>query len=88
MKTSRILLMLTSLVLVSACGTKGDLVLPGKETPRRTVAPITLPGAADSARDSDATSTGAGETIDAAGESSDPAGDAADTPPAEPPTDE
>ena len=50
MKTSRLLLLSTSLLLVAACGTKGPLVLPGKETPARTVEPVELPDDADDDR--------------------------------------
>jgi predicted small lipoprotein YifL len=62
MKTSRVVILLTCLVLVAACGTKGDLVLPGKETPARTVDPIDLPGDADASKDQGDT----GEPADAA----------------------
>ena len=51
MKTSRLLLLSTSLLLVAACGTKGPLVLPGKETPARQVEPIELPDDADAMTD-------------------------------------
>ena len=51
MKTSRLLLLSTSLLLAAACGTKGPLVLPGKETPARQVEPIELPDDADAMTD-------------------------------------
>ena len=63
MNTSRLLLLSTSLLLVAACGTKGPLVLPGKETPARTVEPVELPDDADAMRDDRDT---AGEPADAA----------------------
>ena len=62
MKTSRLLLLSTSLLLAAACGTKGPLVLPGKETPARQV-PVELPDDADAMRDDRDT---AGEPADAA----------------------
>ncbi len=33
MKTTRLCLLLLSLVLLAACGTKGDLVMPDKPAP-------------------------------------------------------
>ena len=54
MKTSRLLLLSTSLLLAAACGTKGPLVLPGKETPARQVEPIELPDDADAMTDAHA----------------------------------
>ena len=51
MKTSRLLLLSTSLLLAAACGTKGPLVLPGKETPARQVEPIERPDDADAMTD-------------------------------------
>ena len=51
MKTSRLLLLSSSLLLAAACGTKGPLVLPGKETPARQVEPIELPDDADAMTD-------------------------------------
>lgn len=56
MKTSRIVLLLTSLVLVAACGVKGPLVLPDKETPARTIEPIDSP--ADAAAQEDTVDAG------------------------------
>ena len=51
MKTSRLVLLSTSLLLLAACGVKGDLVLPDKETPAATIEPIDSP--ADAAAQSD-----------------------------------
>ncbi len=39
MKTSRLALLLMSLVLVAACGTKGPLVMPDKAAPAETTEP-------------------------------------------------
>jgi predicted small lipoprotein YifL len=62
-------MVLSSLVLVAACGTKGPLVLPGKETPAAKIEPVELPRDADAARD-----TGdEGEPADAAKPSEPPA---------------
>ncbi len=47
MKTTRCALLLLSFVLVAACGTKGDLVLPDKATPAGTAAPAATPDAAE-----------------------------------------
>lgn len=80
MKTSRVVLLLSSLFLVAACGTKGPLVLPGKETPRRTTEPVELPRSADAATDD----SDAGESADAA---SQPANRPVE-PQTEPPTEE
>ena len=38
MKTTRLALLLLSLALVAACGTKGDLVLPDKAEPAEATA--------------------------------------------------
>ncbi len=74
MKTSRVLLLLSSLVLVAACGTKGPLVLPDGEAPKRAPEAVELPESADASRDD----SDAGESADAA-----------EAPvPVEPPTDE
>ena len=56
MKTPRIVLVLTSLLLVAACGVKGPLVLADKETPARTIEPIESP--ADAAAQEDAGDAG------------------------------
>ena len=69
MKTSRLLLLSTSLLLVAACGTKGPLVLPGEETPARTVEPVELPEDADAMTDDHASS----ESADAAEPAAPPA---------------
>lgn len=39
MKTARLTLLLLSLVLLAACGTKGDLVLPDKADPAENAEP-------------------------------------------------
>lgn len=39
MKTARLCLLLLSLVLLAACGTKGDLVLPDKAAPAEKTEP-------------------------------------------------
>jgi hypothetical protein len=62
MKTSRRVILMSCLVLVAACGTKGDLVLEGKETPAPTIEPIDGPGDADASKDQG----DAGEPADAA----------------------
>ena len=51
MKTTRLVLLSLMLPALVACGVKGPLVLPGKETPARTVEPIDSPRDADATRD-------------------------------------
>ena len=52
MKTPRVFLLLTSCLLLAACGVKGPLVLPDKaEQPARTIEPIESP--ADAAAQED-----------------------------------
>jgi predicted small lipoprotein YifL len=62
MKTSRVVLLLSSLVLVAAGGTKGPLVHPDGAEPKTAPRPVDLPGSADAARDDG----DAGESADAA----------------------
>lgn len=51
MKTSRVVLLSSTLLLLAACGVKGDLVLPDQETPAPTIEPIDSP--TDAAAQSD-----------------------------------
>jgi predicted small lipoprotein YifL len=69
MKTSRVVLLLSSLVLVAACGTKGPLVMADGTEPKTEPTPVVLPGSADAARDDG----DAGEPADAAKPSEPPA---------------
>ena len=62
MKTTRVVLLLSSLLVVAACGTKGPLVMPDGSRPRQAPEPVELPEAADAARDDH----DAGESADAA----------------------
>ena len=52
MKTPRVYLLLTTCLLLAACGVKGPLVLPDKaEQPARTIEPIESPADAAAQQD-------------------------------------